>query len=65
MTLKNKKNIFILYLIVIVVANTVEIVDQSFDFEHVQFHGRQVNGDAEEPHEHHQVHQPLEQREHQ
>jgi len=51
------------YFVVTVVAKTVVIVGEAFDFEHVQFHGRQIDGNDEKPNQHHQVQQPLEHRE--
>lgn len=44
-----------IYLVVTVVAKTVVIVGKAFDFEHVQFHGRQINSNDEKPNQHHQI----------
>lgn len=48
-----------LYLVVAVVTHTFVIVGEAFDFEHVQFHRRQINGNAEKPNQYHQVQKPL------
>lgn len=53
------------YFIIVVGADAVGIVGEVFDFEQVQFHGRQVRGNAEKPQQHRHVHTPLDQREQQ